>query len=138
MGARILVVEDHPLNRKLVRDILEHRGHEIIEATSVAEGRERLREARPDLVLLDVHMPGGGGEILLAEIRSSPDPALARLPVLAVTALAMRGDRERLLRAGFDGYFSKPIDTRRFGPEVEAFLPTGGKGAAGEGARPAP
>lgn len=120
MGARILVVEDHPLNLQLVRDILEYRGHTVDSAGSVDAARERLREARPDLVLLDIQLPGGGGEALLRELRGSP--ALAHLPVIAVTALAMEGDRERLLAAGFDGYLSKPIDTRTFGPAVEAFL----------------
>ncbi len=71
-------------------------------------------------MLLDIGLPGGGGEKLLAEIRA--DPRLAVLPVVAVTALAMSGDRERLLRAGFDGYLSKPIDVHTFGADVESFL----------------
>ena len=120
MGARILVVEDHPLNLRLVRDILEYRGHAVEAATSVEAARQALSGARPDLVLLDIQLPGGGGEALLREIRGSA--ALAGLPVIAVTALAMEGDRERLLHAGFDGYLSKPIDTRAFGPEIESFL----------------
>jgi CheY-like chemotaxis protein len=118
--ARILVVEDNPLNLRLVRDILEYRGHEVVSAGSVPEARVRLAEAAPDLVLLDIQIPGGGGELLLREIRAHPE--LARRPVVAVTALAMDGDRERLLAAGFDGYLSKPIDTRAFGPAVEAYL----------------
>lgn len=116
--SRILVVEDNALNLQLVRDILEYRGHEVVSAASVPEARSRLIETRPDVVLLDIQLPGGGGETLLDEIRSAtPD-----LPVIAVTALAMDGDRERLLKAGFDGYLSKPIDTRTFGPTVESFL----------------
>lgn len=120
MSARILVVEDNPLNLQLVRDILEYRGHQIDSAASVPEARERLERARPDLVLLDIQLPGGGGERLLEEIRGNV--GLAGLPVIAVTALAMEGDRERLLGAGFDGYLSKPIDTKTFGPAVESFL----------------
>lgn len=120
MRARILVVEDNALNLQLVRDILEYRGHEIEFAATLPEARERLNDARPDLVLLDIQLPGGGGEKLLQEIRGTA--ALADLPVIAVTALAMEGDRERLLGAGFDGYLSKPIDTRTFGPSVESFL----------------
>lgn len=120
MRARILVVEDTPLNLQLVRDILEHRGHEIQAAVTVQEARERLQRSKPDLVLLDILLPGGGGELLLREIRASA--ALADLPVVAVTALSMEGDHERLLGAGFDGYLSKPIDTRTFGSAVESFL----------------
>ena len=120
MSALILVVEYNPLNLQLVRDILEYRGHRVIAATTVPEARERLAQERPDVVLLDIQLPGGGGERLLQEIRRTP--SMARLPVVAVTALAMQGDRERLLAAGFDGYLSKPIDTRSFGPSVESFL----------------
>ena len=125
MSARILIVEDNPLNLQLVRDILEYRGHEIIVATTVPEARDRLKEKPPQVVLLDIQLPGGGGESLLREIRNTP--SIAELPVIAVTALAMRGDREKLLAIGFDGYLSKPIDTRIFGPTVESFLK--GKGS---------
>jgi CheY-like chemotaxis protein len=120
MRARILVVEDNPLNLQLVRDILEYRGHEIDAATTIHAARSRLRSGRHDLVLLDIQFPGGGGETLLHEIRASQ--TLASVPVIAVTAQAMDGDRERLLAAGFDGYLSKPIDTRTFGATVESFL----------------
>jgi CheY-like chemotaxis protein len=120
MNARILVVEDNPLNLQLVRDILEYRGHQIETATTFQAARDRLRCGRPDLVLLDIQFPGGGGEMLLREIRCTE--GLAGVPVIAVTALAMEGDRERLLAAGFDGYLSKPIDTRTFGATVESFL----------------
>ena len=120
MRATLLVVEDNRLNLQLVRDILEYRGHQVEFATTVQEARDRLQSGRPDLVLLDIQLPGGGGEQLLQEIRRSA--ALGDLPVIAMTALAMEGDRERLLSAGFDGYLSKPIDTRTFGPTVESFL----------------
>lgn len=128
MKAKILVVEDNLLNQRLVRDILEHRGHEISVARTVASARKRLEAERPDLVLLDIQLPGGGGEKLLAEIRANP--SLANLPVVAVTALAMDGDRERLLRLGFDGYVSKPINTRSFGSVIESFIKK--KGASHE------
>jgi two-component system cell cycle response regulator DivK len=118
-GSRILVVEDNLLNRRLLHVVLELRGHQVIEATSAAEGREQLQRQVPDLVLLDIGIPGGG-EQLLRDIRA--DPRLAALPVVAVTAFVMPGDRERLLKSGFDGYLSKPIDVRTFGPEVEAFV----------------
>ncbi|HEY3175259.1 MAG TPA: response regulator [Candidatus Polarisedimenticolia bacterium] len=120
MSARILVVEDNTLNRQLVRDVLEYRGHEVLEAASVQEGRTRLRDGAPDLVLMDLQIPGGGGELLLKEIRM--DPALSSLFVVALTAFAMEGDRERILERGFDAYVSKPIDVRTFGAQIESYL----------------
>lgn len=118
--ARILVVEDNSLNRLLLHDILELRGHEVIEAANVAEALSLLDQPCLDLLLLDVHIPGGGGEAVVSEVRKRPE--LADLPIIAVTSLAMPGDRERLLGSGFQGYLSKPIDTRTFGPSIEAFL----------------
>jgi CheY-like chemotaxis protein len=118
ISLRILVVEDNPLNRRLVEALLVHRGHKVLQASTVDEGRELLTGEPPDVVLLDIHIPGGGGELLLAEIRKSD--VLARMPVVAVTASAMSGDRERLLALGFDAYLSKPIDTRSFAHDVEA------------------
>lgn len=119
MSARILIVEDHPLNRQLLRDLLRHRGYQTCEADSVEAARALLREERPELVLMDIQVPGGGIN-LLREIRA--DPELQRIAVAAVTALAMQGDREELLAAGFDAYVSKPIDTRAFVQVVEALL----------------
>jgi CheY-like chemotaxis protein len=118
--ARILLIEDNELNRRLARDVLLHRGHQVFEGADVEEGLALLERIDPDLVVTDLQVPGGGGERILEAIRS--DPALASLPVVVVTATAMRGDRERLLALGFDGYLSKPIDTRAFGPAIEAFL----------------
>jgi CheY-like chemotaxis protein len=123
--ARILVVEDNPLNRLLVHDILELRGHAVVEAATVDEARELLQRERPDLLLLDVQIPGGGGEAVIREVRQRAE--LADLPIVAVTSLAMPGDRERLLSIGFQGYLSKPIDTRTFAAAVESYL----KSAAG-------
>jgi CheY-like chemotaxis protein len=120
---RVLVVEDHPLNRTLTRLILETRGHEVLEATDVSAGREHLRQQPPDLVLMDIQVSGGGGEAFMREIKR--DPVLRMVPVVAVTAYAMRGDRERLLAAGFDGYIDKPIDVETFGPTVEGYVPEG-------------
>ncbi|MBI4869741.1 MAG: response regulator [Candidatus Wallbacteria bacterium] len=115
---RILLVEDNRLNRVLARDILQRRGHEVVEAQDLDSARSALGADAVDLVLLDIRVPGGGGEALLAEIRALP--AHAALPVVAVTAQAMAGDRERLLAAGFDGYIAKPISTRSFAADVEA------------------
>lgn len=118
--AKILVVEDNPMNLLLLRELLEHRGHSVDSAASVDQASARLRSTRPELVLVDIQIPGGGGELVLREIRS--EPCYRHLPVIAVTALAMSGDRKRLLELGFDGYFSKPLDTRAFGPAVERYL----------------
>jgi CheY-like chemotaxis protein len=118
--ARILIVEDNPLNRLLIHDILELRGHEVVEAATVDEAREALRAMRPDLLVLDVQIPGGGGEAVIREVRKRDD--LRDLPIVAVTSLAMPGDRERLLSIGFQGYLSKPIDTRTFGAAIESYL----------------
>jgi two-component system, cell cycle response regulator DivK len=120
VNAQILLVEDHPLNRQLARDILTYRGHAIVEAASVEEAKRKLANAAPDLVLCDIQIPGGGGELVLQTIRANA--ATSHIPVIAVTAFAMPGDRERLLKAGFDGYIAKPIDTIQFGETVESFL----------------
>jgi two-component system cell cycle response regulator DivK len=108
----VLVVEDNVINRRLLRDLLVYGGHEVWEAGGVLEALERLEHGVPDIALLDIQIPGGGGESLLDRIRA--DPRTTTLKVVAVTALAMPGDRERLLAAGFDAYVSKPIDTREF------------------------
>jgi CheY-like chemotaxis protein len=119
-GARILIVEDNPLNRLLLHDILQLRGHEVLQAATVDEARAVLAHSKPDLLLLDVQIPGGGGEAVIRDVRKRRD--LASMPIVAVTSLAMPGDRERLLSIGFHGYLSKPIDTRTFGEAIEAFL----------------
>jgi two-component system, cell cycle response regulator DivK len=118
--ARILIVEDNLLNRILIHDILELRGHELYQASTVDEARRALDERRPDLLLLDVQIPGGGGEAVIRDVRRRA--GFAELPIVAVTSLAMPGDRERLLGLGFQGYLSKPIDTRTFGAIVESYL----------------
>jgi two-component system cell cycle response regulator DivK len=112
--ARILVVEDSPDNMKLFRALLGLNGHEV---TGVAGGEallETIHRTDPELVLMDIQLPGKDGFTLLGEIRKSPHLGLR---VLALTAHAMSGDRERALQAGFDGYITKPIDIRAF-PEL--------------------
>lgn len=115
-AATILVVEDNEMNRMLLRDILTFNGYGVLEATDVSSGAASLRDPRVRLVLLDIQLPGGGGEVLLRAIRA--DQRTAHLPVVAVTALAMSGDRERFLDAGFDGYVSKPIDLKTLTREI--------------------
>jgi CheY-like chemotaxis protein len=114
--AKILIVEDSPDNMKLFRALLAARGHTVY-GLSGGEGLlEMIGGAVPDLVLMDIQLPGKDGFALLREIR---DSAHAGLRVLALTAHAMRGDRERAMEAGFDGYITKPIDIRSFPQEVE-------------------
>jgi two-component system cell cycle response regulator DivK len=107
-GARILLVEDNDRNMKLLRDVLQASGYATVEATTGEDGVTLAREHRPGLVLMDVHLPGIDGVEALARLRG--DERTAAIPVLALTAQAMRGDRERFLEAGFDGYVSKPVD----------------------------
>ena len=120
--AKILIVEDSPDNMTLFRALLVARGH----AVSGLPGGERLLdtigEASPDLVLMDIQLPGKDGFTLLREIR---DSAWSGLRVLALTAHAMSGDRERAIEAGFDGYITKPIDIRSFPQEVERAIGDG-------------
>jgi two-component system cell cycle response regulator DivK len=130
LRARILIVEDNPLNRLLIHDVLELRGHEVREAATVDEARAQLAAERFDLLVLDVQIPGGGGEAVIREVRRRGE--LAALPIVAVTSLAMPGDRERLLGIGFSGYLSKPIDTRTFGAAIEAFLDPAGAAVGGK------
>jgi CheY-like chemotaxis protein len=118
--ARILIVEDNVLNRQLLHDLLLLRGHQVSEAATVNEALSALLASPFDLLVLDVQIPGGGAEALIREMAARP--ALAGLPIVAVTSLAMPGDRERLLGSGFQGYLSKPIDTRTFGAAVEQYL----------------
>jgi two-component system, cell cycle response regulator DivK len=107
-GGQILVVEDNERNMKLVRELLEATGYRALEATTGSQALELARERRPDLVLMDIRLPDIDGVEALSQLRA--DERTASIPVLAVTAQAMQGDRERFLAAGFDGYLSKPID----------------------------
>ena len=107
-GAKILVVEDNPKNMKLVRDVLQATGYRTLEATTGERAVELAAEHRPDLVLMDIQLPDVDGVETLGRLRA--DESTAAIPVLALTAQAMDGDRERFLAAGFDGYLSKPVD----------------------------
>lgn len=107
-GDLILVVEDNEKNLKLFRDVLQATGYRTLEATTGRRAVELATQRRPDLVLMDIQLPDGDGVEALGRLRA--DQRTASIPVLAVTAQAMRGDRERFLGAGFDGYLSKPVD----------------------------
>jgi two-component system cell cycle response regulator DivK len=109
-GERILVVEDNEMNMKLFRDVLLATGYRTLEATTGDKAVELAAEHAPDLVLMDIQLPDVDGGHALHRLRA--DERTAAIPVLAVTAQAMHGDRERLLAAGFDGYISKPVNIR--------------------------
>ena len=119
MGARILVVEDNPTNLQLMMYLLKAFGHEAVAASDGLRGMEAVGRERFDLVLCDVLMPGIDGFEFARRYKAIPNLA----PLIAVTALAMVGDRERLLEAGFDGYISKPIDPETFVSSIEPYLP---------------
>ena len=118
--ARILIIEDNPENLELMRYLLEAFRHEAATARNGEEGLAAASRAQPDLIICDIHMPGLDGYGVLARLRA--DPRLSRIPCIAVTALAMHGDRDKLLCAGFGGYISKPIEPEQFVREVEGFL----------------
>ena len=120
MSPRILVIEDNALNLKLVRDVLEHAGYDVGSAATGELGVAAAATASPDLVLLDLQLPGIDGHETLRRLRAEVLPA--GVPVVAVTALAMAEDRERASRAGFDGYLEKPISVRDFPDQVRGFL----------------
>ena len=118
--ARILVVEDNPLNLKLVRDVLGAAGYEVVAATSGEEGLRMARERPPDLVLMDLQLPGIDGTETMRRLRKGP--VADEVPVIAVTAFAMAEDQANAARAGFDGYIEKPISVRALVGEVQGFL----------------
>jgi len=117
---RVLIAEDNPVNRELLRTLLEIRGYEVIEARNGHETLQVAEHARPDILLLDLGMPVLDGFTTIRKIRDHP--TLADLPVLAVTGYAMRGDRERILTSGFDGYLSKPINALLLERELRRLL----------------
>jgi two-component system, cell cycle response regulator DivK len=124
-AATVLVVEDNEKNMKLFRDILEARGYRALEAATGGQAVELALEHAPDLVLMDIQLPDFDGVEALGRIRA--DERVGSLPVLALTAQAMDGDRERFLAAGFDGYLSKPVDVADFVATVRHFCEAGGR-----------
>jgi CheY-like chemotaxis protein len=118
--SKLLIAEDNPVNRELLRELLETRGHSVTEACNGVEALQHIEESLPDLLLLDLDMPVLDGFATVRRIRENP--TMAALPVLAVTAYDMQGDREKVLSSGFDGYLSKPIQSRLLFETLEAFL----------------
>ena len=117
-GELILVVEDNDKNRKLVRDVLTHKGYEVLEAETGEDGVRLAQERRPRLILMDIQLPGIDGIEALRQIRA--DEGTRGIPIIAVTASALDRDRQKIMAAGFDGYQSKPLNVKGFMAAVEA------------------
>jgi len=117
---RVLVADDKPTGRELVRTVLENRGYEVFEASDGIEALESAHRISPDLIILDLHMPGLDGFGVIKELRL--DPQFEKTPVVALTASAMQGDRQRALSAGFTGYITKPVSLKALRAEVERLL----------------
>ena len=119
-GEKILVVEDNAVNRRLAEFLLRSHGYKVLEVASAPAAFELLKQERPDLILMDIQLPGMDG--LEATKKLKVDPVLCDIPVIAVTSYAMKGDRERALAAGCAGYLSKPIDKATLIREIDACL----------------
>ena len=120
---KILVVEDNDMNMQLVEFLLEEGGYAIVKATSGEEAlaiTQNGADRAPDLILMDIHLPGMDGLSVVRAMKA--DARTARVPILALTAHAMRGDKDRFLEAGCDGYISKPIDVKTFLSSIERFI----------------
>ena len=120
-NARILVVEDDAPSLELVVYLLNESGYTVVSATNGKTGVEAAQRERPDLIVCDINLPKLDGYGVIRRLKD--DKALKDIPVVAVTALAMMGDRSKILSAGFDGYITKPIDPETFVREVTSFLP---------------
>ncbi|RKU36928.1 response regulator [Candidatus Poribacteria bacterium] len=117
---RILVIEDQELNRKVVRIVLQSKGYTVIEATDAVEAIASLENVVPQLILMDIALPGQSGEELARRIKANL--AWVDIPIIALTAAAMSGDKERILKAGCDDYLSKPIDIKVLVERIETHL----------------
>jgi two-component system cell cycle response regulator DivK len=127
MSKRVLVVEDHEDNRRILRDLLTSAGYEPIEAVSGEEGVALAETHRPDLILMDIQLPGLDGYEATRRIKANP--ALRHIPVIAVTSYALSGDEVKAKEAGCDAYVTKPFSPRALLAKVREYLPAGGSGA---------
>lgn len=118
--AKILIVDDDRLNLALTREVLERQGHSVVEAKSGEEAVCMAASSRPDLIVMDIMMPGMGGIAALEKLRKNN--SVSHLPVIALTALAMPGDKQRILACGFDAYVPKPIKVLSFARQVQSLL----------------
>ena len=119
-GECILIVDDNEMNMKLLRWLLEKHGYVVQTASDAQTAREGIRAAHPQLVLMDIQLPDVDGLQLTREFKA--DPGLRSIPIVAVTSYAMKGDRQRAVGAGCDGYITKPIDTKQFPIEIQKYL----------------
>ena len=126
MAARVLIIEDHPASMEMMTFLLESFGYETIGASDGVQGLAMAQREAPDLIVCDIYLPKRDGYQVVRELKALP--ATRNIPVIAVTALAMVGDREKLLQAGFDDYMSKPIEPERFIGQVASRLPAKGSG----------
>ena len=120
MGRVILIVEDDPKNLKLIRDLLQIRGYTTLEATDGKQGVDMARAKMPDLILMDIQMPLMDGFEAISILKA--DPVTKSIPIIALTAFAMQGDREKCMEAGCNDYITKPLDTRAFVTKVKEYL----------------
>ena len=118
---RVLVVEDNPKNMTLLRDVLGHEGYFVLEAKTAEQGLELAREQQPGVILLDIQLPGGMDGLEAVKLLKH-DERTSSIPVVAVTAFAMKDDRQRVLDAGFDGYLEKPVSLHALRQEVRRFF----------------
>jgi CheY-like chemotaxis protein len=121
MTSRILVVDDNATNLKLASEVLEMEGHEVLRAVDAEDALHVLRNQLPDLILMDIALPGMDGLELTRRLKA--DARFRTVPIVALSAFAMKGDEEKALASGCDGYITKPINTRTFPAQVESFLP---------------
>ena len=124
MGQNILYIEDNPDNMMLVQRALEARGYTLLKAVNGLEGVATAEEKDVDLILLDINLPDIDGYEVAQRLRKSNNPKLAYIPIIAITANALKGDAQKALDAGCDVYMSKPIDIRELWARVEAFVPS--------------
>jgi CheY-like chemotaxis protein len=124
ISATILIVDDQPLNRKLASQVLAFEGYRVLQAAHAEGAQAVLAQARPDLILLDLALPGMDGLTLTRKLKA--EPATQSIPIVAMTAFAMKGDEEKAVAAGCDGYLTKPIDTRKLAGQVAGWVKLAG------------
>ncbi|MBI5212728.1 MAG: response regulator [Nitrospirae bacterium] len=120
MPKKILIVEDNEKNRVLIRDVLKYYGYEVIEAVNGEEGIKAAKEKTPDLILMDIQMPVMDGFAAMQALKR--DPATKDIKIIALTSFAMKGDKEKIMDAGFDYYIAKPVDTRELPRMIQGVL----------------
>lgn len=120
MSPCILIVDDNPINLKLASEVLQMEGHEVIRAADAEEALRTLENTVPGLILMDIALPGMDGLELTRRLKA--DARFRDVPIIALSAFAMKGDEQKAIDAGCDGYITKPIDTRKFPAQVTAYL----------------